>query len=106
MRVVRFVVVSTCAFVSYFITFHFAHPVASNNYVYLANAWLHGHVRMDAPLSLIDGGSYGGKYYNIEGPLPTVLMLLPVALHGLDANQSFVCTRGIDRHGRFRGSPS
>ncbi len=61
-----------------------------NNHVYLAYAWLHGHVWIDGPISGIDALLYQGHWYIIEGPLPAVLLLPLVAIFGLQANQVMV----------------
>ena len=66
-----------------------------DNYVILAYAWLHGHVWVNVPGSWIDALPYGNRHYIIEGPLPALLLLPAVAVHGLQANQtmlSFVLT--------------
>lgn len=59
-----------------------------NNYVLLADAFLHGHVWIDPPQAGIDALLYGGRYYIIEAPLPALLMLPFVALTGFWANQT------------------
>ncbi len=61
-----------------------------NNHVLLADAWLHGRVWLDGPVSGIDALLYQGHYYIIEGPLPAVLLLPLVAIFGLQANQAIV----------------
>jgi hypothetical protein len=59
-----------------------------NNYVLLAQAFLHGHVWIDWPGSYIDAlRYYDGRYYIIEAPLPAVLLLPVVAIFG-QANQT------------------
>ncbi len=58
-----------------------------NNHVLLADAWLHGHIWVDGPVSGIDALPYGGHFYIIEGPLPAVLLLPFVAIFGLHTNQ-------------------
>jgi hypothetical protein len=62
-----------------------------NNYVLLAQAWLHGHPWIDWPGAYIDALPYrDGHYYVIEAPLPAVLMLPLVAIFGLQANQTLL----------------
>jgi hypothetical protein len=63
---------------------------AYNNYTLLAQAWLHGHVWIDGPLSGIDALQYAGHFYIIEAPLPAVLMLPVVLLFGAHANEVMV----------------
>ncbi len=53
-----------------------------NNYVLLAQAWLHGHAWIDWPGAYIDALPYNGRYYVIEAPMPAVLLLPFVALFG------------------------
>jgi len=63
-----------------------------NNYVRLAEAFLHGHVWIVWPGTFIDALGYGGKHYVIEGPVPAVLLMPLVALFGRAANQTaFAC---------------
>jgi hypothetical protein len=61
-----------------------------NNYVLLAQAFLHGHSWIDWPGSYIDALGYNGRYYVIEAPLPAVLLLPYVALAGTAANQTLL----------------
>jgi hypothetical protein len=61
-----------------------------NNYVLLADAFLHGRVWIDEPQAGIDALAFGGRYYIIEAPLPAVLLLPFVAIWGFAANQSLL----------------
>jgi hypothetical protein len=61
-----------------------------NNFVLLADAFLHGHVWIDWPGEYIDALGYAGRHYIIEAPLPAVLLLPYVAFAGLHANQTFL----------------
>jgi hypothetical protein len=61
-----------------------------DNYVYLAQAWLHGHSWIDYPGAWIDALAYNGRYYVIEAPLPAILLLPYVAAAGLQANQTLL----------------
>lgn len=72
-----------------------------NNYVYLADAFLHGHVTIanwPGP-NTVDAILFNGKPIVIEGPLPGLLMMPLVALHGYAANQTLLaivlCTLAI-----------
>lgn len=66
-------------------------PTPYNNYVILADAWLHGHVWVSIPGTYIDALPYvDGHYYIIEAPMPAVLLLPLVAIFGLAANQTFL----------------
>jgi len=63
-----------------------------NNYVRLADAFLHGHVWIRWPGDFIDALPRDGKYYVIEGPVPALLILPAVAVFGRAANQTaFAC---------------
>jgi hypothetical protein len=64
------------------------HPTPYNNFVLLADAWLHGHAWINWPGSYIDALPYGGRYYVIEAPMPAVLLLPFVAIFGQQANQT------------------
>lgn len=61
-----------------------------DNYVYLAQAWLHGRSWIDYPGAWIDALAYNGRYYVIEAPLPAILLLPYVAAAGLQANQTLL----------------
>ncbi|MBV8246716.1 MAG: hypothetical protein JOZ38_12390 [Candidatus Eremiobacteraeota bacterium] len=63
---------------------------AYNNYVLLANAWLHGRAWIDWPGQYIDALLYHGRYYVIEAPMPAVLLLPWVAAAGVHANQTLL----------------
>lgn len=65
-------------------------PTAYDNYVYLAGAWLHGHLWIHWPGDWIDAIPYHGRAYVIEGPTPGVLMLPFVAIWGEGANQTLL----------------
>jgi hypothetical protein len=47
----------------------------SNNYVLLAQAFVHGQIPIAWPGEWIDALPYHGRYYVIEGPLPAVLLV-------------------------------
>lgn len=61
-----------------------------NNFVLLAQAFLHGHVWIDWPGQYIDALAYAGRHYVIEAPLPAVLLLPAVAIFGTDASQTML----------------
>jgi hypothetical protein len=65
-------------------------PTAYDNYVYLAQAWLHGRLWIHWPGDWIDAIPYHGRAYVIEAPTPGVLMLPLVAVWGEAANQTLV----------------
>lgn len=59
-----------------------------NNYVLLADAFLHGRVWIDWPGPYIDALAYNSRHYVIEAPMPAILMLPLVAVFGTLANQT------------------
>ncbi len=61
-----------------------------NNYVLLAQGFLHGHVWIDWPGQYIDALAYHGRHYVIEAPFPALLVLPLVALFGTHANQTLI----------------
>ena len=61
-----------------------------NNYVLLADAFLHGRVWIDWPGPSIDALHLGGRYYVIEAPFPALLVLPLVAAFGTHASQTVV----------------
>ncbi|GAC1501183.1 MAG: hypothetical protein NVS1B14_05490 [Vulcanimicrobiaceae bacterium] len=77
------------AFAIILLTSHFRSS-PYNNYVLLADAWLHGHVWIHSPGAYIDALSYRGASYVIEAPMPAVLLLPLVAAFGLAANQTLL----------------
>ncbi|MEA2687638.1 MAG: hypothetical protein QOJ39_6 [Candidatus Eremiobacteraeota bacterium] len=67
------------------------HATAFNNFVWLADAWLHGKPYLPHfPGDYIDAIPYHGRAYVYQAPLPAVLMLPFVAIWGLDANETAV----------------
>jgi hypothetical protein len=66
-------------------------PTPYDNFVLLAQAFLHGRVWIDWPGAYIDALQYAdGRYYVIEAPLPAVLLLPFVAIFGTHANQTLL----------------
>ena len=65
-------------------------PSHYNNYVWLADAWLHGRSWIHFPGDFVDAVPYHGRAYIVEAPVPAVLMLPFVALFGTNANQTLL----------------
>ena len=62
-----------------------------NNFVWLADAWLHGKPYLVHPHGpYIDAVPYRGHDYVYQAPLPALLLLPLVAIWGLSANQTAV----------------
>jgi hypothetical protein len=65
-------------------------PTPYNNYVLLAQAFLHGRAWIDWPGTYIDALQYAGRYYIIEAPLPAILLLPFTAIFGSQTNQTLL----------------
>jgi hypothetical protein len=64
-------------------------PAVFNNFVWLADAWLHGTLYLPHfPGDYIDAIPYHGRAYVYQAPLPAVLLLPFVAIWGLHANET------------------
>lgn len=61
-----------------------------NNFVLLADAFLHGHAWITWPGAYIDALGYNGQHYVIEAPLPALMLLPFVAIAGTAANQTLL----------------
>jgi hypothetical protein len=98
LAVPRGVYAGLAAFVFTLILSHFR-STPYNNYVLLADAFLHGHAWIDWPGSYIDALGYNGQHYVIEAPLPALLLMPYVAIAGTAANQTLLavilCAVGI-----------
>jgi hypothetical protein len=77
------------AFVVTLLVAHFR-STPYNNYVLLADAFLHGHAWINWPGEYIDALGYNGQHYVIEAPLPAILLLPYVAIAGTAANQTLL----------------
>ena len=63
-----------------------------NNYVLLADAFLHGHAWILWPGQYIDALPWNGQHFVIEAPIPGVLLMPLVAIFGYHTNQTaFAC---------------
>jgi hypothetical protein len=85
----RALVAGGIAFICTLLLSHFR-STPYNNYVLLADAFLHGHAWINWPGSYIDALGYNGQHYVIEAPLPAVLLLPYVAFAGTAANQTLL----------------
>ena len=62
-----------------------------NNDVWLADAWLHGHLWLaHFPGPWIDAMPYHGRAYIVEAPVPALLLLPFVAVFGFSTNQTIL----------------
>lgn len=77
------------AFVATLLLSHFR-STPYNNYVLLADAFLHGHAWITWPGAYIDALGFNGQHYVIEAPLPAVLLMPYVATVGTAANQTLL----------------
>jgi hypothetical protein len=65
-------------------------PSPFNNYVVLADAFLHRHVWIDWPNPKVDAVTFAGKHYVVNDPVPSLLLLPYVLIAGLGANQTLL----------------
>ncbi|GAC1356207.1 MAG: hypothetical protein NVSMB31_16820 [Vulcanimicrobiaceae bacterium] len=61
-----------------------------NNYVRLAEGWLHGHAWIDWPGRWMDAALFEGHRYTVDGPLPAVFALPFVPFMHLQTNQTYI----------------
>ena len=92
--------IAICLFLIYFATCNESNPY--NQYVRLADAFLHGRLYLQAPPDYLElaryfdngmpckGPEVGCKGFVIDPPAPAVLLMPLVALFGTDLNQVFV----------------
>lgn len=68
------------------------HPTFYNAHVYLANAFLHGHLDVVNPPRHFELVPFEGKYFLNYGVSPAVLMMPFVAIWGLGFHQAAFCS--------------
>ena len=66
------------------------HATPYNNYVLLADAFLHGRAWIAYPGAWIDALLYHGEHYIIEAPAPAIFLIPLVAFFGENTNQSLL----------------
>ena len=74
-------------FLIYYITSE-GHPTHYNNFVRLADAFLHGRLYLTEDIKWLELAVLDGKYYIIPPPMPAFLLLPFVVVFGLSTNQS------------------
>jgi hypothetical protein len=82
-------VAACCTFVA-LVLVNGNHPTPYDNFVLLADAFVHGRVWIDWPGAYIDALPYGGLYYVIEAPLPALLLVPFVRVFGTSVNQTLL----------------
>jgi hypothetical protein len=65
-------------------------PTWYDNYVYLADAWKHGHNWLNFPGDFVDAVPYHGRAYVVEAPFPAILLYPAVLVFGTNANQTLL----------------
>jgi preprotein translocase subunit SecG len=75
------------SFVIYYVTSE-GGPTPYNNFVRLADAFLHGRLYLLEDITWLELAEYNGKYYIIPPPMPAILILPFVAIFGLSFNQA------------------
>jgi hypothetical protein len=80
-------------FLATFVVFYFTtedQPTHFNNFVRLADAFLHGRLYLTENIPWLELAIIDGKYYIVPPPLPAILILPFVAIFGLNTNQTLV----------------
>lgn len=85
--VIVFFLIFAISFVIYYLTSE-GGPTAYNNFVRLADAFLHGRIYLLEDIPWLELAEYNGKYYIIPPPMPAILILPFVAIFGLSFNQA------------------
>ena len=67
-----------------------AQPTPYDNYVRLADAFLHGRIWVEWPGERIDAVLWNGQRYVVNDPVPALLLLPYVAWAGIAANQTLL----------------
>ena len=88
MKIKPSIVAGLLAFIAIALVAH-GRSTPYNNFVLLAQAFLHGRMWIDWPGAYIDALRYNGQYYIIEGPAPALLLLPFVAIFGA-VNQTWL----------------
>lgn len=88
MKIKPSIVAGLLAFVAIALVAH-GRSTPYNNFVLLAQAFLHGRTWIDWPGPYIDALQYNGQHYIIEGPAPALLLLPFVAIFGA-VNQTWL----------------
>ncbi|HWP92244.1 MAG TPA: hypothetical protein VNN20_08620 [Thermodesulfobacteriota bacterium] len=74
-------------FIVYFITGE-EQPTPYNNFVRLADAFLHGRLHLTENVKWLELALVDGRYYVVPPPMPAILLLPLVAFFGLSTNQT------------------
>jgi len=85
---ITFLAVFSLTFIIYFLTQE--DPTPYNNFVRLADAFLHGRLYLTENISWLELAPYQGRYYIIPPPMPAILLLPVVAIFGLSTDQTLV----------------
>ncbi|MGH7901520.1 MAG: hypothetical protein ACRENZ_07260, partial [Thermodesulfobacteriota bacterium] len=86
-----YILVAFGLFVLTFIVYYFTsegYPTHYNNFVRLADAFLHGRLHLTEDIKWLELAVLDGKYYIMPPPMPAILLLPFVAVFGLSTNQS------------------
>ena len=85
------VVTPTLIFLVTFIVYYFStegRPTHFNNFVRLADAFIHGRLHLTQNIPWLELAIVDGKYYIVPPPMPAILILPFVAVFGLNTNQT------------------
>ncbi|OGE24475.1 MAG: hypothetical protein A3J42_02635 [Candidatus Dadabacteria bacterium RIFCSPHIGHO2_12_FULL_53_21] len=84
-----FLAIFALSFAVYFLTREDS-PTPFNNFVRLADAFLHGRLYLTSDVSWLEIAPFDGKYYIVPPPFPAFLILPVVAVFGLSTNQTLI----------------
>jgi hypothetical protein len=84
-----FLIIFVVSFTIYFFTQE-GPPTPFNNFVRLADAFLHGRLYLTQNVSWLELAPFQGKYYVVPPPFPAILILPVVALFGKTTNQTLI----------------
>lgn len=87
------IVGSVFFFLATIVVFYFtteARPTHFNNFVRLADAFLHGRLYLTENIPWLELAVMNGRYYIVPPPMPAILILPLVAIFGAETNQTLV----------------
>src|SRR3972149_6915800 len=85
--IITFLLFFAITFLVYYFTSQ-GDPTPYNNFVRLADAFLHGRLYLTGDVKWIELAVYEGRYYIIPPPMPAILLFPFVAIFGLSTNQT------------------
>ncbi len=86
-----YILIAMSLFATTFLVYYFTtdgHPTPYNNFVRLADAFLHGRLYLTEKITWLELAPRDGKYYIVPPPMPAILLLPFVYVFGLSTNQT------------------